>query len=1268
MPGVFDIDPREIAQLNAVQFVALLRKLIYDEAASNEVLARGVRVSTAITVPDGGEDGRVKWEGLPTSTNYFPAHDCLFQFKTSNMNATACGREVLVTDGSSAKAKVKEIVKPDGAYVLVCSRNIRDKDGCEASIRQAFEAVGETHHNDVQITILDGNDIANWASNVPAAAAFVRNTLGLVHADLAEDWKTWSGADSHQNAYQSSDALAAYIDTIRGDLSTPKTIMRVVGLSGLGKTRLALEAFRPPGSPQDNAWQQVLSERVVYCSGPSERLREYVRAIAISGEPAVFVVDDCSDDEHRRLKRLIQRTNSRSSLLTLDHVPEAVPASGDLLISLEKQPDAVIEGIVRQTHAHLNDNALRRICEYASGFPQVAVLLADSAIGEGEINPNIDLGSDFTQRLLFGRNNEDERTLQLMQAMSVFDYVGFGPEVRDQFAFVVANVCVANFEGADAAEEQLRRHRMFRRGLVQPRGRYVQVTPYPLAVALAREWWSAASAVRVNALLTGTLPEPLVESMCRRLRLMDVVERARELVQELCGVDGPFGTRDRILGEVSSRLIEAMAEVSPFTVAETLDRTLSCLPLSEREDLEGRARRNLVGTLERLAWWPECFAIAARLLLDFAEAENEKYANNATELFVQLFRPGLSGTKTPFPERTLVLDSALASGVARRQVLALKALEGWFSAGYWYRMGGAEQQGSRAPMQDWYPSSYEDWENGRQYALTAASRLSGRSDDVGKAARDLLNTAVFRLLYHDRLAGIRQIVSNVSAALGRPWSEIRRTLEFELNRGEDQLSPEAQALAESLIAEIGPQDARSKLEEFVAKGGFNRMKRDESGRYIHLDEVRARELATELAGSPAELIDNADVLLVGSQTLAGPFGFTFGERIENPTAILRKLLARYVELGRDDSNPSLLMGIIGALDVRSPDDARQVLDEVASDPQLVSLLPVLTRSVRCTRADLDRLVAHFNAGNIPLQQVWGCPNGVLLKEMPPDVMMTYLDSLAALGSEGRLFSLDAYHFYLHNNPTVLDTLRVSVKTLLSSEGLMLDVIQRGDILEHGFEWLLEKSLKEEPVDSEFVQRMVARFAEATTSDDVRLDSQFLVPVITSILRADQDLVLPMLLDLFDAQPTLFYAISFSLHDGFGTTDPGLLAIVDSEVLLALMDQSVERARTILRLVPAMATETCSDATYPGWSTIAIAGLNRYGSDGEVRHSLDQSLLSMTWSGSAVPGYKHRLAACRQLRTHPNQDVQKWAGDLAKYFESRIEQELKHDEERDAGIH
>ena len=61
---VFEVSPDFIKTLDSVMLVRLMKRLMLAECRLTDIPLRAASVPLQVTVPDGGEDGRVEWTGV----------------------------------------------------------------------------------------------------------------------------------------------------------------------------------------------------------------------------------------------------------------------------------------------------------------------------------------------------------------------------------------------------------------------------------------------------------------------------------------------------------------------------------------------------------------------------------------------------------------------------------------------------------------------------------------------------------------------------------------------------------------------------------------------------------------------------------------------------------------------------------------------------------------------------------------------------------------------------------------------------------------------------------------------------------------------------------------------------------------------------------------------------------------------------------------------------------------------------------------------------
>ena len=100
------------------------------------------------------------------------------------------------------------------------------------------------------------------------------------------------------------------------------------------------------------------------------------------------------------------------------------------------------------------------------------------------------------------------------------------------------------------------------------------------------------------------------------------------------------------------------------------------------------------------------FDLAARLLARFALAENESWANNATNQFLQLFHIELPGTEADLASRFKIIQWLQKEGSSEYNTLAIKACYSALTFGHFNRTG-SPIQGFQKSYVDYRPDSFE---------------------------------------------------------------------------------------------------------------------------------------------------------------------------------------------------------------------------------------------------------------------------------------------------------------------------------------------------------------------------------------------------------------------------------------------------------------------------------------------------------------------------------------------------------------------------------
>jgi hypothetical protein len=755
MTQLFEITHEDIKQLNDSQLTDLLRRPLHLEAARSGIAARSVSVALNIDVPDGGEDGRIQWKRGPKSTNYIPSRLTMFQNKARDMGPKACADEMHQEGSVWLKARTEEVLDARGSYVLFTTQPLNGRQIADRikAMREAIRGAGRSYADKADLHIYDANKIRDWTNHyIPAVIAVCRGR-GRPLLPGMQTWEHWSENSEFQGfPFVPCDTTDRYIAQLRQDLAEPHRAARIIGLSGLGKTRLALEAFRPLSQGQE--FTPDLHHRVVYIDAAFEIpiLAATVSSRCTQGYEGILVVDNCDLHLHQQLQTCIQHSRSRFSLLTLDYNPDE--KSDVSTIRIEQSPDSLIQAILKLVYKNLPDAELDRIARYAQGFPQMAGLLAKARLKEDREMGNL-RDDILLEKLLWGRKSRNDQARKVISACALFEHLGFTADREEEYRFVASHIARIDADDFYRHVKEFQQH-----GVIDERGRYIRVVPLPLAVRLAADWWRGCSPTRAKQLIAWVMPGNLTEALWDRVAKLDFLPEARELVRDLCGELGFFGQAEVLQSERGARLFRSLAQVNPEAAAQALGRAFG--DRSREELLQvGSGRRDLIWTMEELAFRRDTFPIAARLLLAFAAAETEHWSNNATGIFQQLFQVYLSGTETPVAERLIIIDEALASADPHRHTLAVRALRRALQMSSFSRSGGVESQGSGPALQDWRHRISQEVFDYLHEALRRLTTVALCKGELAEQARDAIAGNIRGLVSYGRMEALEQAIASI---------------------------------------------------------------------------------------------------------------------------------------------------------------------------------------------------------------------------------------------------------------------------------------------------------------------------------------------------------------------------------------------------------------------------------------------------------------------------------------------------------------------------
>ena len=160
--------------------------------------------------------------------------------------------------------------------------------------------------------------------------------------------------------------------------------------------------------------------------------------------------------------------------------------------------------------------------------------------------------------MLWQRGSPDPQARDVIRVCSLFEHLGYDANVTEQRVFAAESICRID-------KDTFYRHAeaFIHRRILDKRGRFVHVVPFPLAITLAAEWWRGCSPELAREIFTSKMPPGMTEALYNQLKHLDFVPTAREIARDMCAESGPFGQAEVLLSEQGSRLFRSLVGSEP---------------------------------------------------------------------------------------------------------------------------------------------------------------------------------------------------------------------------------------------------------------------------------------------------------------------------------------------------------------------------------------------------------------------------------------------------------------------------------------------------------------------------------------------------------------------------------------------------------------------------------------------------------------------------------------------------------------------------------
>ncbi|MEB6592184.1 hypothetical protein MXM82_24095 [Pseudomonas asiatica] len=1249
MSKPFKVESGDINKLNDVQLTQLLKELLHAEAFRFGIAQRAVEVALNIITGDGGEDGRISWEQGPDSTDYIPNRLSLFQNKATDMGPAAYAKEVL-TDKGLVKPIVDQVLAGGGSYVVFTTQelNSKQKQARVKKIRESLVNTGKVYADECDLRIYDASQIAGWVNCYVSTVVAVQHWSGRPVERGLKTYELWSEhEDLSRLPFAPVASRSEVVEKLTAGLAIPKACFRIMGLSGLGKTRTAFQVF------SEN--EEIRSLVVYVDANHAPNVDSLIADWVTLGYEAIIVVDNCEYRLHERLAKEVRREGSQVRLLTLDYNFDSI-AAPTVCFKLEQMTSDELLQLLSPVYSNVLPD-LKRIVDFAQGFPQMAVLLAEARLNE---DPRI--GSltedELASKLLWKRNEvENPECLKILQACSLFDVFGVEKEVEYQLEYIAATTGVHVDDVYGYIQEYSSR------GLIDRRGRFGQVVPKPLAIRLAGQWWTKAREEKQKGLID-SIPDGMIEGFCNQIEKMDFHSDVKLLTEKLCGPQAPFGQAEVILSERGSRFFRAFVNVNPAATSAALYRTLVNMNNDQLLSVDGDVRRNLVWGLERLCFHADLFMESSWCMLLLASAENESWSNNATGIFSQLFCINLSGTAAAPDTRFALLRQAMDMDEVEVDMVLLSALEQAINTFGSSRTVGAEYQGTKAPLEEWRPKIWQEIFDYWQSAFDVYLEMMGRGEKQREKVINDIGQSIRGFVGRGRIDMLDVAIRKIIEANGRYWPAALNSIKDTFEYDGEKLQEAGVCALKSWMKLLSPEDAG--LEEklrIIVVNPPRELHRLEGGDYVDVAAENAKELAVEVSRGIDDFYPHIDLLLEGEQRQS----FSFGRQLVLELADERKLLDLTLKgiSEKSTANYSFVAGVYRGVYEKSTVNWQKYIDLISSDAQLVKFYPELIRTGNIQALHLDKLIELISAGLLSPSSANVLSYGGVTDEMAEAVISDFCLKLSALGDEAAWPALNVMFMYCFGKMERVDTIRTCVKSLVLAVPLHKNH-SAGYTDFHSWSALVEALLKarDQELAVAISRRLVTACRIGFNYNDLW---SYIKPLLAKVVQQYGEFLWPTFGEAISkAKGKELYWLQKLLdrENSVSSQLPSALSYFPSgEIISWCYEYSDSGPNFIAACINVF--QVRDEVQAP--SELFVRLLENFGGDKRVASAISANIGSRGWSGSLVPYLEADKLALVPLLKHKNSNVRNWVKDYIASIDVQIARESSRDAERDLGI-
>lgn len=969
---MFEIEGSHIAELNDADLRSLVGLLCEAELAAHGLSTAAVTWGGSQNAVDGGIDVRVRIQDGAAPRGFLPRLSIGFQVKKSDFTPGLITPEM--RPSGNLRDSIKKLIDEGGAYILASSGSDTSDKALADRVHAMRSAVAdEARHAALEVDFYDRGRLATWTRAHAGLVVWVRRKIGRGISGWQPHGSWAVSPDGVKDEYLFDEKVRLHagisddsgfdvtqgFDRVRSVLRDARGVVRLAGLSGVGKTRFVQALF--DSRIGSSALNPALAIYTDMNDNPMPQPAGMISDLIASRVRAIVVVDNCAPELHRRLTEVCRASDSLVSVITIEYDVQEDEPEGTEVFRLEPSSVELVSKLIARRFPALTRLDVEKISEFSGGNARVALALANTLERHESVAGLHD--EELFRRLFHQRKQPDDSLLAVAKACALlYSFQGEAMDGDDAELPKISALVGTSAQHIFAKIAQLRG-----RDLLQRRGVWRAVLPHAIANRLAK---MALQEIHLNEIERQFDTERLLKSFSRRLGYLHESADAKRIVEKWLACDGLLGKVFQ-LNEFGIAMFSNVAPVSPEATLGAIERGVG--QIDEAGFPDRLSMRERVATILRsIAYdsllFDRCTAVL--IALATAEALNSR-SHSAGNSIKGLFQIFLSGTHASVEQRSLVVERLLKSESPARRSLGQELLQcllqtDHFSATHSFEFG------ARVRDYGYWPNSREKRTHWFVSVLKMVRRVAAENGELAQSIRSKSAQAIQGVWFlgvevqeqFERLADTivghgywQEGWISVRVALSRPFGgadvlAIDRLRQFERRLQPRSVSDKVHAVvltrtwgnldfADAIEGEIesdNPMDAQAKAMAVA----------EELGNLVGVDEGLFESLLPCLVrGDGGRLVSFGKGLAVTSA---------------NPRHMWREIVQAIAAAEGDRPNSDVLIGFLVGLSALDEDLRENILDDAVVDDALVQLFPVLQISTGVSAAGVERLKCSLRSG------------------------------------------------------------------------------------------------------------------------------------------------------------------------------------------------------------------------------------------------------------------------------------------------------------------